>query len=183
MRIVDALNGLVYEERRVSDDVSEHTVSAAHSAAAPTAPWWGAAAGSGAAWAWTRASGHAGDSSASTAVCVAVCVGVCVWWTALLVHARSVRRERVLVLRRLGVQVESERVDGVVERRFVPRHAIRAAVINEGVRWNRVVPYAALLPHASSAPLVVLFRHFEPRLACLLRVLSALNDARINDDH
>lgn len=82
--------------------------------------------------------------------------------------------ERVLVLRRLGVQVEVERANGTVECRFVPQEATRRAILNEALCWNRVVHYVALLPRREGDDLVVLFHHFEPRLACLLRILHAL---------
>jgi hypothetical protein len=82
--------------------------------------------------------------------------------------------ERVLVLQRLGVQVEVERANGAVECRFVPREATRRAILNEALCWNRVVHYVALLPRREGDDLVVLFHHFEPRLACLLRILHAL---------
>jgi hypothetical protein len=167
--IADPLNGVVYVERHVSDDVSEHSIVVSREPSGVPVFLLASALLCGG----VGASSDAHEPRIKWCVLVA-CV-LCAWWLLdVRRQGRAVRCERVIVMRQFGVQLQVERVNGDVERQFVPRHAIRAAVINEGFKWNRVVPYVALLPHAPQAPLLVLFRHFEPRLAFLLRTVHAL---------
>jgi hypothetical protein len=159
--IRDELSGVRYEERVLSSDVSEHAVSHAPSSARTVATLLLVLS-------LFLLPTVATSLSAPLAAYVVAVLAV-VWR-----ERQRVVCERVLVLRRLGVQLCVERANGAVECRFVPREATRCAVLNEAICWNRVVHYVALLPSRDGERLVVLFQHFEPRLACLLRILHAL---------
>lgn len=159
--IRDELSGVTYEERVLSSDVSEHSVSHSPSGRRTLTTLM---------LLLTVFLLPSVTSSLSMPVVVYVAFVLCVVWR----ERQRVVCERVLVLRRLGVQLEVERANGTVEYRFLPREATRSAVLNEAICWNRVIHYVALLPTRDGDPLVVLFHHFEPRLACLLRILHAL---------
>lgn len=161
MMIHDELSGVTYEERVLSSDVSEHSVSHSHSALRTVTTL-------------LLVLSLFLLPSVTTTVSVPLIVYVVFVLFVVWRERQRVVCERVLVLRRLGVQVQVERANGNVECRFVPKEATRSAVLNEAMCWNRVVHYVALLPARDGDPLVVLFHHFEPRLACLLRILHAL---------
>eukprot|EP01138_Halocafeteria_seosinensis_P012911 gb/GECG01013189.1/.p1 GENE.gb/GECG01013189.1/~~gb/GECG01013189.1/.p1 ORF type:complete len:249 (+),score=24.99 gb/GECG01013189.1/:1-747(+) len=86
---------------------------------------------------------------------------------------KQVVEESVLVIRELGVQLQSVAADGSVSKNFLERRLIRAAIINEGYRLLRIHFYLAfLMDHQEE--LEMAFNSFIPRLPILRMVYQGI---------
>jgi len=77
--------------------------------------------------------------------------------------ARVTAVERLLLLPRLGLQLERQRVLGAVDRRFAPLERVAAVVINEAVTATSAYFYLAVALRGEQR-LLLPFRHSRPRL-------------------
>jgi len=93
---------------------------------------------------------------------------------------RLVSEESLLVIRDLGVQVQTVYCTGVTEQRFIDRAHIADVVINEGIRMQQVVYYLTVILHGQTTMQVV-FENTLPRLHTLLSIYREARPLIVHD--
>ncbi|KAJ8629300.1 hypothetical protein MRB53_022623 [Persea americana] len=99
-------------------------------------------------------------------------------------HGKSIKKESVVIMPALGVQLETHYCSGMVIRRFVPIGKILKPVINECV--TPVTCYWSLaLIARDEAELILVFKELRPPVSMLVPVWKALcavvNDVETTD--
>ena len=110
---------------------------------------------------------------------------VALWAVVVALWAWSVRNrvrsESVLVLRDLGIQLQTTFVWGNASFLFVEKERILEILINEGVTCHAVVFYLAVV--VKDAPdLLLVFPRLQPRLPTLRTVYNHLRQVVFNED-
>ncbi|CAO0789968.1 unnamed protein product [Mucor circinelloides] len=88
----------------------------------------------------------------------------------LFLKRKSVRKESILAIRDVGIQVKTTYWGGSSVSRFINRNKIDDVIINEGISFWQIKSYMAILVKDEDK-MVVVFEHLLPRLKpVLLRV-------------
>ncbi|KAH9842693.1 uncharacterized protein C8Q71DRAFT_215966 [Rhodofomes roseus] len=99
----------------------------------------------------------------------------------------QVLRESVVVLRSLGLQLETQRglpfIPLFTSRRFIPFTTLRDFVINEGLRGWSVHYYLAVIQQSSNGEVTidVPFENIMPRFPILLEVYHGVHELLFDD--
>ncbi|KNC47651.1 phosphatidylinositol N-acetylglucosaminyltransferase [Thecamonas trahens ATCC 50062] len=118
------------------------------------------------------------SESDSVSWSVALLVVLLLGWRFLVIRARVVS-ESILVLRDLGMQLESTTVFGAKSYRFVEKERILEVVLNEGVDCHQVIYYLAVVVKGERDMLLV-FPELKPRLPVLRNVFVEMREVLFN---
>lgn len=87
----------------------------------------------------------------------------------------QVKKESLLVITSLGMQLTTTFVTGRQNSQFIEKHKIKDVVINEGITMHQVLYYlAVLLQSETSVEVLPLFQNSFPRCDCLQKIYEEI---------
>merc|ERR1712000_143456 len=85
----------------------------------------------------------------------------------LIWKAMSVKEEKLIVIRELGVHINTRYWSGKETSLFIEKERIKAVVINEGIRLYNVITYMAFIVKDEDR-LICAFENIFPRMDVIL---------------
>mmetsp|Transcript_57053 Transcript_57053/g.134360 ORF Transcript_57053/g.134360 Transcript_57053/m.134360 type:complete len:227 (-) Transcript_57053:432-1112(-) len=93
----------------------------------------------------------------------------------------QIKKESLLLMHDLGIQVKRSYVSGKEDNMFVERSRLTSVVINEGVGFSAVTYYLAFITQGDTE-LVLAFSELIPRIADLVAILHAARSVVFGED-
>uniref|UniRef100_A0A6B2LLF0 Phosphatidylinositol N-acetylglucosaminyltransferase subunit H conserved domain-containing protein n=1 Tax=Arcella intermedia TaxID=1963864 RepID=A0A6B2LLF0_9EUKA len=89
----------------------------------------------------------------------------------VVIKGRMVKEESLLVIRDLGVQINTKYYSGGGTSEFIDRKKIKSIIINEGITMGDIIFYMAIIVRKKEK-MVIVFKTLRPRIDTLLDIFK-----------